>query len=84
MCLGKYAIYYPFIKILMKIDNDAKADVSFVNKNIFRLYLFIVLERGEGREKEREKHQCVVVSQVPPTGNLACNPGMCPDWELKW
>ena len=19
----------------------------------------------------------------PPTGDLACNPGMCPDWELK-
>ena len=21
---------------------------------------------------------------MPPTGDLACNPGMCPDWELKW
>ena len=19
----------------------------------------------------------------PPTGDLACNPGMCPDWELN-
>ena len=48
-------------------------------------YLF--LERREGREKERErnidvqqKHQSVA-SCVPPTGDLACNPGMCPDWE---
>ena len=20
----------------------------------------------------------------PPTGDLACNPGMCPDWESNW
>ena len=32
-------------------------------------------------EREGEKHQCVVVSRVSPTGDLACNPGMCPDWE---
>ena len=19
-----------------------------------------------------------------PTGDLACNPGLCPDWELNW
>ena len=25
----------------------------------------------------------MVASQVPPTGDLACNPGMCPDWELN-
>ena len=28
-----------------------------------------------------EKHQCVVASCVPPTGDLAHNPGVCPDWE---
>ena len=28
------------------------------------------LERGEEREKEGEKHQCVVASRVPPTGDL--------------
>ena len=22
-------------------------------------------------------------SHKPPTGDLACNPGMCPDWELN-
>ena len=49
------------------------------------MYLF--LERGEGREKEKqgnidvlEIHQ-LVASHVPPTGDLACNPGMCPSWE---
>ena len=32
-------------------------------------------------EREREKHQCVFASRVPPTGDWACNPGMRPDWE---
>ena len=44
-----------------------------------RFYLF--LDRVEGRENERGKHQCVVASGVPATGDLASNPGMCPDWE---
>ena len=45
------------------------------------LYLF--LERGERKEKDREKnsHQCVVATCTPPTGGLACNPGMYSDWE---
>ena len=44
-----------------------------------------LLFRETGREKERErKHQCVVASRAPPTGDLARNPGMCPDWELNW
>ena len=46
-----------------------------------RFYLFIFKERGREEEREGEKHQCVVASQAPPTGDLAHNPGMCPDWE---
>ena len=44
-----------------------------------RFYLFIF--RGEGWEKEEEKHQSVVASCAPPTGDPACHPSMCPDWE---
>ena len=47
-------------------------------------FIYLVLERGEGKEKDGEKHQCVVASHVLPTGDLACNPGMCPDWEWNW
>ena len=43
-----------------------------------RFYLF--LERGKG---EREKHQCVVASCTLPTGDLARNRGVCPNWELN-
>ena len=48
--------------------------------NIFlKDFIYLFLERWEEREKEGEKHQCVVASQAPPTRDLACNPGMCPD-----
>ena len=46
-----------------------------------KISFILFLDRGEGREKEGEKHQCVVASHTPPTGGLAHNPGMCPDWE---
>ena len=48
-----------------------------------KFYLFIFRERGREGEREGEKHHCVVVSLVPPTGDLAHNPSMCPDWELN-
>ena len=49
-----------------------------------RFYLFIFRERGREGEREGGKHQCVVASCTPPTGDLAHNPGMCPDWESNW
>ena len=45
----------------------------------FTEFIYLFLER-EG-EREGEKHKCVVVSGAPPTGDLARNSGMCPDWE---
>ena len=48
------------------------------------MYLFFKERGGEG-EREGEKHQCakhrLVVSHTAPAGDLAHNPGMCPDWE---
>ena len=41
-------------------------------------YLFIFREE---KGREGEKHQCVVASWVPSSGDLTCNPGMCPVWE---
>ena len=54
----------------------------FFNKLLFLdcIYLFIT-ERGREGEREGEKHQYVVASHVPPTGDLAHNPRVCPDWE---
>ena len=46
---------------------------------------YLIVFRGSRREGKRdgEKHQCVVASHVPLTGDLAGNPGMCPDWETN-
>ena len=50
-------------------------------KNLFflRFYLFIFREKGREGGREGEKNQCVVASQASPAGDLAHNPGMCPD-----
>ena len=59
----------------------------------FKDFIYLFLERGEGRKKKRERNINVweihwsVVSRMSPTGDLAClacNPGMCPDWETNW
>ena len=42
---------------------------------------FVFRQRGREGEREGKKHQCVIASCAPPTGDLAHNPGMCPDWE---
>ena len=49
----------------------------------FKDFIYLFLERGEGKEKEREKNQCVVASHTPPPGNLVHNLGMFPDGELN-
>ena len=55
-------------------------NISFIFEDF--IYLFIFRQRGKEGEREGEKHQCVVDSCVP-TGDLAHNPGMHPDWELS-
>ena len=49
-----------------------------------RFYLFIFGERGREGEREGGKCQCVVAFHVPPSRDLAHNPGVCHDWELNW
>ena len=47
----------------------------------FYFYFILFLERERKGEREGEKQQCVIASCTCPSGDLACNPGMCPDWE---
>ena len=49
-----------------------------------RFYLFIFRKKERKGEREGEKYHCVVAFSGPPTGDLACNPGMYPDWEPNW
>ena len=52
---------------------DLKSCGSFLDF----IYLFIFKERGrEGEERERN-----MTLTRPQRGDLACNPGMCPDQE---
>ena len=57
-------------------------------KKFFQIF-YLFFRQGEEREKEGEKHQCVwekhqsTASPTFPPGDLAHNPGMCPDWEYN-
>ena len=51
------------------------------NLSFLKKILLIFRERGREGEREGEKHQCVVASHVPPTGDLARSPGMWPVWD---
>ena len=61
--------------------------LASVLKIFFFDFIYLLLERGKGKEKEKERNINVwgvhglVVSHTPPTGDLAHNPGICPDWE---
>ena len=76
---------------IFHIDNHGICQQGQFYLFLFILYAFLfcnfrflfIYFQGEGREGERkgEKHQCVVASCVPPSGDLAHNPGMCPYWE---
>ena len=57
---------------------------NFLIQFLKRFYLFIFSQRGMEVEREAEKHQCVVAFRAPPSGDLAHNPGKCPDWESNW
>ena len=55
-------------------------DVRFKKIYIFIylfIYLFIFRERGREGERDGKKHR----SDQLPLEDLACNPGLCPDWE---
>ena len=63
-----------------------KTVLKIISKKVFHFLfffflkiLFIFRERVREGEREGEKHHCVVASHVPPTGDLACNLGVCPE-----
>ena len=52
-------------------------------------FIYLFLDRGEGRDKGMKKESERNINvwlplMTPPPGNLARNPGMCPDWESNW
>ena len=62
----------------------------FLAKLFFKDFIYLLLERGDRREKERERNTNMrekhlsVASPMSPTQDLACSPGMCRNWESNW
>ena len=44
---------------------------QLLNNFLKRFYLFIVREKGRDGDREGEKHQCIVISHAPSTGDMA-------------
>ena len=80
-CFAFQKFYLVLLKICLMFFFFTVSGAFLFLKKIF--YLFIFRKRGRVREREEEKHQCVVASHVTPTGDLAHNPGTCSDWELN-
>ena len=81
--LQKRVAYYincPFCGFAFMISFSLEIISGLYIKNDFFSRFYLINFREKGREEE--KHQCMVASHAPPTGGLARNPGMCPDWEL--
>ena len=70
-------LIHNFIKFTkgMQINFSNFCIIWFYFYFLKRFYLFNFRERGKEGERG-EKHQCVVASHAPPTGDLACNPGI--------
>ena len=68
-------------------NGNASQKIGDSGEIFLKDFTYLFLERGERMEKEREGNidlreiDRLVASFKPPTGDLACNPGMCPDWE---
>ena len=80
-------MYFAQLKCFYFVTNSGEkrcftpSNYCFFLKKIF-FYLF--LERGEGKEKERETSMCGCLSSAPHWGPGLYNPGMCPTWESNW
>ena len=63
--------------VLNPLSHTSQGSCGFLKK----FYSFIFRERGREGEREGEKLHQSVASHALPTGDLAGNPGMCPDWK---
>ena len=76
---GSYGLYR-FLFTILEIKTE-KFLKYFVNFFLFKDFIYLFLDRGNEGEKEGEEYQYFVASYAPRTGDLAHNPGMCPDQE---
>ena len=80
--LSLFNLLYPIPLLPTPTSCNQKFDFFFFKGEPFKDFIYLFLNRGEGREKERERNINVWLPLAwTPTRDLACNPGMCPDWE---
>ena len=73
-CLQVVSISQPVFPHTWTMISSAMCRTGKVKTSLKKYFIYSFSGR------EGKKHQCVVASCAPPTRDLACNPGMCPDW----
>ena len=69
---------FSFFSFSLQMFCNEYAFLFFLND-----FIYFIFRQGKGGERQAQKYLCVVVSSMPPAGDLDYNPGMCPDWELN-
>ena len=72
-----FLVYTFSVSSLIFFEGLQRSMCEFDPSYLFILFYFT--EKGREGEREGEKHQCVVASCTPHTGNPACNTGIHPD-----
>ena len=69
-------------KVVTLFFLNSKHSLAPLTDFLKKYFINIFLDIGERREKERERNINMWLPLMHPLlGNLAHNPGMCPDWE---
>ena len=63
-------------KVVFERSINHYSDPNQHKKQLSTFFMKVTMPKKKG-----EKHQCVVASHMPPTGDLTHKPRMRPDWE---
>ena len=80
------ACSYTINKIMFLLLHPCYYHILLIFLQYYKDFIYLFLERGERREKERERKSDVRnTDRLPltcaPTGDRTWNPGICPNWE---
>ena len=73
------------LKNLLVVAASLTILTSCGSNTIFKDFIYLFNFRERGREGKRgTETSSGRLSHTTTAGDLACNPGMCPDWESNW
>ena len=89
MYLLKWLHLWAFGESILLVNNEGTQVFHSFKRFIYSfihsfIHSFIFWEKRNEGEIPGEKHQYVVASCMPPTGDLAHNPGLCPECVPNW